>query len=178
MNSVAHDGGAGDAGDGGAGAGVARAAIDHDFDRRCMAEALALARQAFDAGEAPVGAVVVLERAIIGRGYNRTISACDPSAHAEVIAIRDAARAIGNHRLTGARLYATLEPCVMCAGAIAHARLARLVFGARDERFGAAGGALNILESPFVNHRCVITAGVEGDACAKLLKEFFVGRRR
>lgn len=155
-----------------------RAPGDNAIDRACMAEALALAQRAFDAGEVPVGAVVALDGDIIGRGYNRSIASRDPSAHAEVLAIRDAARAIGNHRLTGARLYATLEPCVMCAGAIAHARIAHLVFGARDERFGAAGGALNLLESPFVNHRCAITAGVEADACAALLKEFFLDRRQ
>lgn len=152
-------------------------AIDDAADRAFMTAALALARRAKDAGEVPVGAVVALGGDIIGRGYNRTLAACDPSAHAEVLAIRDAARTVGNHRLSGATLYATLEPCIMCAGAIAHARIARLVFGARDERFGAAGGALNILESPLMNHRCAITAGVEADACAALLKEFFAGKR-
>lgn len=166
MNSVARDGG----GDG-------RAILDRECDRIFMADALALAEQARDAGEVPVGAVVVLDGDIIGRGYNRTIDLRDPCAHAEILAIREAARAVGNHRLTGARLYATLEPCAMCAGAIAHARIAHLVFGARDERFGAAGGALNLLESPYVNHRCAITAGVEADASAALLREFFVGRR-
>jgi len=152
--------------------------VDPNFDRQCMAEALALAQRAFDAGEVPVGAVVALDGDIIGRGYNMSIAARDPSAHAEVLAMRDAARALGNHRLAGACLYVTLEPCVMCAGAAAHARIARLVFGARDERFGAAGGALNLLDSPFVNHRCAITAGVQADACAALLKEFFMIRRQ
>ncbi|MDD9856138.1 MAG: tRNA adenosine(34) deaminase TadA [Gammaproteobacteria bacterium] len=159
------------------GGGHAGIEVDHDFDRQCMAAALVMARKARDAGEVPVGAVVALRGAIIGRGRNQSIRACDPGAHAEMLAIRDAARALGNHRLAGACLYVTLEPCVMCAGAIAHARLARLVFGARDERFGAAGGALNLLESPFVNHHCAITAGLKAPDCAALLQDFFAARR-
>ena len=129
------------------------------------------------ATEVPVGAVVVLEDEIIGQGHNQTISLRDPSAHAEMQAIRAAAAAIGNHRLSGAVLYVTLEPCIMCAGAILHARLAKLVYGARDHRFGAAGSALNLLESPFLNHRCQIVAGVEADSCGELLREFFAARR-
>ncbi|MDD9856942.1 MAG: tRNA adenosine(34) deaminase TadA [Gammaproteobacteria bacterium] len=151
--------------------------IDIETDRVCMAAALDMARQARDANEVPVGAVVALDGEIIGRGYNRTVGLCDPGAHAEMLAIRDAARALGNHRLAGACLYVTLEPCVMCAGAIAHARIDRLVFGARDRRFGAAGGALNLLESPFLNHRCQVVAGIEAHQCGALLREFFACRR-
>lgn len=146
-----------------------------------MRRALDLARQAAAdtdaAAEVPVGAVVVLDDEIIGQGHNQTISLHDPSAHAEMQAIRAAAAAIGNHRLSGAVLYVTLEPCIMCAGAILHARLAKLVYGARDHRFGAAGSALNLLESPFLNHRCQIVAGVEADRCGELLREFFAARR-
>ncbi len=142
-----------------------------------MENALALARQAQAAAEVPVGAVVVLDGNIIGRGYNQPISRCDPAAHAEILAIRDAARTIGNYRLTNAALYVTLEPCIMCAGAILHARIARLVFAARDPKSGAAGGALNLLESPFLNHQCKVVAGVGAEVAGEMLREFFVGRR-
>lgn len=152
-------------------------AIDPAADRAHMAAALDMARRARAESEVPVGAVVQLDGEIIGRGHNRTIGLCDPGAHAEMLAIRDAARALGNHRLAGACLYVTLEPCIMCAGAIAHARIARLVFGARDPRFGAAGGALNLLESPFLNHRCEVVAGMEAEQCGALLREFFACRR-
>ena len=148
-----------------------------DIDRGFMAHALELAHCAQAAAEVPVGAVVVLGDEIIGRGYNQPIHLCDPSAHAEMLAIRAAAAAIGNHRLSGATLYVTLEPCIMCAGAILHARIARLVYGARDPKFGAAGSALNLLESPFSNHRCAVIAGVEAGRCGELLTGFFAARR-
>ena len=142
-----------------------------------MAKAIELARRAQAAGEVPVGAVVVVDGEIIGRGYNQPIGRCDPGAHAEMLAIRDAAKTIGNYRLTGATLYATLEPCIMCAGAILQARIARLVYAARDEKAGAAGGALNLLQSPFLNHQCEITAGVEAQRCGELLTDFFAAKR-
>lgn len=142
-----------------------------------MQHAIALAERARDENEVPVGAVVVLNDDIIGRGYNRPRGLCDPSAHAEVLAIRDAAKRIGNYRLTDAALFVTKEPCVMCAGAILHARLARLVFGVRDEQFGAAGGAVNLLAAPFHPHQCHITAGVEAARCGALLSDFFAARR-
>ena len=148
-----------------------------DSDRRLMRHALALAEQARDANEVPVGAVVTLDGDIIARAHNRTIADCDPTAHAEILALRAAARAIGNHRLSGASLYVTLEPCAMCAAAIAHARIHHLIFGARDEQSGAAGSALNLLESPFLNHHCQITAGVEAARCGELLADFFAARR-
>ena len=147
------------------------------LDRRHMAHALALAEQARDAEEVPVGAVVALGDEIVGRGHNQTITQCDPGAHAEMLAIRDAAHAIGNHRLNGASLYVTLEPCIMCAGAILHARITRLIFGAPDKKSGAAGSALNLLESPFLNHRCKVIGGVEAERCGELLVGFFAERR-
>lgn len=147
------------------------------IDRGFMAHALEMAQLAHSAAEVPVGAVVVLDGKIIGRGFNRPIQCCDPSAHAEMLAIRAAAAAIGNYRLPGASLYVTLEPCVMCAGAIVHARIARLVYGARDPKSGAAGSALNLLESPFLNHRCKVIAGVEAKRCGQLLSAFFAARR-
>ena len=152
---------------------AARAAMDHQQ----MESALELARRARTAGEVPVGAVVALEDKIIGRGYNQPIGSCDPCAHAEILAIRDAARRIGNYRLNGAVLYTTLEPCIMCAGAILHARIARLVFAARDEQSGAAGSALNLLQSPFLNHRCQVIAGIGAAPAGELLRDFFAGRR-
>ena len=142
-----------------------------------MATALDLARLAEEEGEVPVGAVVVADETVIGRGYNRCIPDCDPSAHAEIKAIRDAAKSIGNHRLAGATLYVTLEPCIMCAGAILHARIDRLVYAAPDHRFGAAGSALNLLDSPFLNHSCHVTAGVCAEESSALLKAFFAKRR-
>ena len=149
-------------------------------DREFMLQALALADEArrdLSTPEVPVGAVVVRGGEVIGRGKNRSINDHDPTAHAEIVALRDAAKNIGNHRLTDADLYVTLEPCIMCAGAILHARVARLIFAARDEKFGAAGGALNLLESPFLNHQCKIVAGIESDKATEMLKEFFTKRR-
>lgn len=148
-----------------------------EVDCEYMAQALELAQQAWEAGEVPVGAVVVLQQKIIGRGYNQSIRRCDPSAHAEVLALRHAARALGNYRLTNASLYVTLEPCVMCAGAILHARIARLVYGARDAKFGSAGSLLNIPEAPFFNHRCKIISGVCEAQCGQMMEAFFATKR-
>lgn len=151
--------------------------VDH-ADEACMARALALARQAERAGEVPVGAVLVINEEVIGEGYNRPILSHDPTAHAEIIALRDAAHRIGNYRLTGSTLYVTLEPCPMCAGAIIHARVARLVFGASDLRSGAAGSVFDLLPSDHrFNHRTECVGGVSADACGELLREFFRRKR-
>lgn len=128
-------------------------------------------------GEVPVGAVVELNGEIIGTGHNQNRSLNDPSAHAEIIALRNAARHIGNYRLNGASLYVTLEPCVMCAGAILHARIKRVIYAAADERWGAAGSVANVLESPLLNHQCAITAGIAKQQAGSLLKDFFTARR-
>ncbi len=142
-----------------------------------MREALALAREAERAGEVPVGAVVVLDGRVIGRGRNSPIARNDPTAHAEMLAIRQAAAAIGNYRLEGAALYATLEPCVMCAGALVHARIARLVFGARDLRFGGVRSKFRLADAEVLNHRVEVVEGMLGAECAELMQAFFAGRR-
>jgi tRNA(adenine34) deaminase len=146
-------------------------------DAGFMALAMEEARIAGREGEVPVGAVVVAGGRVVGLGHNRSIPDHDPSAHAEIVALRAAAATLGNHRLTGATLYVTLEPCIMCAGAILHARIERLVYAAPDPRFGAAGSALNLLDSPFLNHRSRVTAGVLRDQAAELLEGFFADRR-
>jgi tRNA(adenine34) deaminase len=146
-------------------------------DERWMAEALLLAREAGACGEVPVGAVVVVGSEVVGRGSNQPIAAVDPTAHAEIVALREAARRIGNYRLEGAVLYCTLEPCVMCAGALVHARVTRVVFGARDLRFGGVRSKFRLADSDILNHRVEVTEGVMGVECAALLHEFFQGRR-
>ena len=146
-------------------------------DLRYMERALALADAAARQGEVPVGAVVVLDGRVIGEGWNRPITQHDPSAHAEIVALRKAAAAIGNYRLVGASLYVTLEPCAMCSGAILHARLSRVVFGAFDPRTGAAGSVLDVLNTNKLNHRVEILGGVRADACAHQLQAFFRERR-
>ena len=143
-----------------------------------MREALALAGLAEAHGEVPVGAVVVTDGAIIGRGYNQPITSHDPSAHAEIIAMRDAAARIGNYRLTGCQLYVTLEPCVMCAGAIMHARIARLVFGASDPKTGACGSVVDLFAQASLNHHAVVVRGVLGAECGARLSAFFSQRRQ
>jgi tRNA(adenine34) deaminase len=143
-----------------------------------MAEALALAREAQARGEVPVGAVVVRDGVIIGRGGNAPIAHSDPTGHAEIGALRDAARRVGNYRLPGCDLYVTLEPCPMCAGAIMHARIARLVFGARDPKTGACGSVVDLFAQPRLNHHAVVFGGVEAEACGQLLSAFFATRRR
>lgn len=147
-----------------------------------MHAALEQARLAWDAGEVPVGAVLVVQGEIVGRGYNQPISACDPSAHAEVMALRDAGQRLANYRLPGSTLYVTLEPCVMCSGAIMHARVSRLVYGARDPKTGAQGSVLDLfgeLSGPVsrLNHHCTVTSGVLADECGAMLSAFFAERR-
>ena len=142
-----------------------------------MREALALALQAEAAGEAPVGAVVVAGGEIAGRGRNSSISECDPTAHAEVLALRDAARKLGNYRLEDAALYVTLEPCVMCAGALVTARIQTLVFGARDLRFGGVRSKFRLADSDLLNHRVEVIEGVMAVECVEVLKRFFEQRR-
>jgi len=142
-----------------------------------LRQAIALAREAEAAGEVPVGAVVVREGRVIGRGSNSPISLNDPTAHAEILALREAAAAIGNYRLEGATLYVTLEPCVMCAGALVQARIERLVFGTRDLRFGGVRSKFRLADADVLNHRAEIIEGVLGAECAELLERFFSTRR-
>ncbi|GAB6196606.1 tRNA adenosine(34) deaminase TadA [Lysobacter xanthus] len=144
-----------------------------------MREALALAAHARDAhDEIPVGALVVdASGAVIGRGWNRNIGEHDPSAHAEIVAMREAGRALGNHRLTGATLYVTLEPCAMCAMAMVHARLSRVVFGAHDPKTGAAGSVFDLLQHPRHNHRLDVQGGVLGDEAGAMLTAYFRAKR-
>jgi tRNA(adenine34) deaminase len=146
-------------------------------DERHMEAALALAREAATLDEVPVGAVVVLDGEIIGRGCNQPISRSDPTAHAEIVALRDAAKRLGNYRMPGATLYVTLEPCVMCSGAIMHARIARVVFGARDPKTGAAGSVIDLFAENRLNHHAEVTGGVLAEACGSLLSGFFAARR-
>ena len=129
-------------------------------------------------GEIPVGAIVVAGDRIVGRGHNRSIGLSDPTAHAEVMALRDAGARIGNYRLPETIMYVTLEPCPMCAGALLHARVGNLVFGARDSEIGAAGSAMYLLESPLTNHRCQVIAGILETDCSERLEQFFALRRR
>jgi tRNA(adenine34) deaminase len=142
-----------------------------------MLEALELAREAARAGEVPVGAVVALNGAVIGRGRNSPIGLSDPTAHAEILALREAAAALRNYRLEGATLYSTLEPCVMCAGALVAARVARLVFGARDLRFGGVRSKFHLADSALLNHRVEVIEGAGGVECAELMRRFFETRR-
>ncbi len=151
--------------------------IENDADTVWMQEALTLAQQAEKVGEVPVGAVVVKDGAIVARGWNHPIAAQDPTAHAEIEAMRAAARSLGNYRLTDTVLYVTLEPCAMCAGAMVHARVRRLVFGAADPRAGAAGSVFNVVQAAPLNHRLEVTAGVMAEECGELLKRFFAQRR-
>lgn len=146
-------------------------------DEDYMRQALDLAVKAERDGEVPVGAVVVFEGEIVGRGRNSPISLVDPTAHAEILAIQDAAAALGNYRLPGATLYSTLEPCVMCAGALVAARIGTLVFGARDLRFGGVRSKFRIADSDLLNHRVEIVEGVLGPECVKLLQRFFEAAR-
>lgn len=147
------------------------------WDEVWMKEALRLAQRAQDAGEIPVGAVVVHQQRIVGRGFNRNIADRDPSAHAEIVALREAGAALGNHRLSDCEMFVTLEPCAMCAGAIVHARLSRLVYGADDPKAGAVHSVLQVVNHSGLNHRLEVRAGVLSGACAALLQEFFRARR-
>ena len=154
------------------------AAVQAAADLGFMHEALSIARAAAQRGEVPVGAVVVREGAVIGRGGNSPIAHNDPTAHAEIAALRDAARALGNYRLPGCTLYVTLEPCAMCAGAIQHARLARVVFAAADPKTGACGSVVDLFAEPRLNHHASVTGGVAAAESAALLGAFFAARRR
>jgi len=146
-------------------------------DIEFMRRALALARHAQTAGEVPIGAVVVQNGEIVGEGWNQPIRAHDPSAHAEIVALRAAAAHLRNYRLPGATLYVTLEPCAMCAGAIVQARVARVVFGAPDPKAGACGSVFSLLDSSQLNHRAETLSGVLGEECGELLRQFFRERR-
>ncbi len=143
-----------------------------------MRHALAQARNAWAMGEVPVGAVIVKDGQIIATGFNQPISSHDPTAHAEVVALRAAARVMNNYRLPGCELYVTLEPCAMCVGAILHARLARVVYGASDPKTGASGSVMNIFEQEALNHQTEIQGGVMAKECGDLLREFFSERRK
>ncbi len=147
-------------------------------DEDYMREALVQARLAREKGEVPVGAVVVKAGAIVGRGYNQPISSHDPSAHAEVMALRDAARNVGNYRLVDSTLYVTFEPCAMCAGAIFHARVKRVVYGAAEYKTGAAGSIVNLFAEPKLNFHAEIEGGLLAEECGKLVSDFFAERRR
>ena len=146
-------------------------------DELHMREALALAEEAERAGEVPVGAVVVLDGRIVGRGHNQPIAANDPTAHAEIIALREAARLLANYRLDGASLYVTMEPCVMCAGAIVHARVHRLVFAARDLRFGGVRSKFRLADSDLLNHQTIVVEGVCAAEATSMIQGFFARRR-
>ena len=146
-------------------------------DEILMRAALDEARAAADAGEVPIGAVAVLGGQIVGRGQNRVLRDQDPTGHAEIVAMRRAAAAIRNYRLLDCELYVTLEPCAMCAGAMIHARLGRLIYGAADPKAGAAGSVLEVLNHPLLNHRMPVTSGVLADDCGALLRDFFRDRR-
>jgi tRNA(adenine34) deaminase len=150
---------------------------DNDLHESWMGIALEEAVRARELGEVPIGAVVVLDGVIVGRGCNRPISAHDPTAHAEIDAIRDAALRVGNYRLTGATLVVTIEPCLMCIGAFVHARIARLVFGAREPRTGAIESTARAAELPGHNHRFEVVGGVRDEECRALMKAFFRDRR-
>lgn len=148
----------------------------HD-DAAWMEQALELARLAAAAGEVPVGALVIKDGDIVGRGHNRNLLDNDPTAHAEIVALREAGLRLGNHRLPGCWMVATIEPCSMCAGAMVHARIARLVYGAADPKAGAAGSLLQVVNHPGLNHRIEITSGVLAGRCTEILQEFFRRKR-
>jgi tRNA(adenine34) deaminase len=142
-----------------------------------MRRALALARQAAASGEVPIGAVVVRDGVVLGEGWNQPISSADPTAHAEIVALRAAGRALGNYRVGPATLYVTIEPCTMCAGALVHARIDKLVFGARESRAGAVRSVARVLDLPTLNHRVAVDEGVCATECAALIQQFFRGKR-
>jgi tRNA(adenine34) deaminase len=157
--------------------GVFSRAMTVTSDELWMDEAVRQAELARAAGEVPIGAVIVAGDVIVGRGFNQPIGVGDPTAHAEILAIRDAARAVGNYRLTGATLYVTIEPCLMCVGAIVHARIGRLVYGAADAKSGAVESTVRAGELPGLNHRFTVTAGVREAACRETIQAFFRERR-
>jgi tRNA(adenine34) deaminase len=142
-----------------------------------MEEALRSAQRALQMGEVPVGAIVVCEEKIVGRGWNQNITSSDPTAHAEVMALREAGATVGNHRLAECELFATIEPCPMCAGALVHARIKRLIYGAADSKAGAVESVMQVLNHPQLNHRMEVRSGVLAGRCAELLQTFFKNRR-
>lgn len=146
-------------------------------DQYFMSLALEQGQLAYDAGEVPVGAIVVLENEVIGRGYNQPITSLDPSAHAEVVALREAAKNIGNYRLAGATLYVTVEPCTMCSGCLVHARIKRLVYAATEPKAGVVESAMEILSSPFLNHKVETCSGIMAQEASSLMSDFFKMRR-
>ena len=146
-------------------------------DELWMEEALRAAQRALEAGEVPVGAVVICDDKIIGRGWNRNITSSDPAAHAEIVALREAGSVLGNHRLEDCDLFATIEPCAMCAGALVHARIKRLVYGADDPKAGAVHSVMQVLNHPQLNHNVDVRSGVLAGRCAELLQTFFKSRR-
>jgi tRNA(adenine34) deaminase len=150
---------------------------DNDNDELWMEEALRAAQRALEAGEVPVGAVVVCDGRIVGRGWNRNITDSDPTAHAEIVALREAGAAVGNHRLASCDLFATIEPCSMCAGALVHARIKRLIYGADDPKAGAVQSVMQVLNHPQLNHKVEVRNGVLAGRCAELLQSFFKCRR-
>ena len=143
-----------------------------------MDAALEQARRALDADEVPIGAVLVIDGSIVARGYNQPIGACDPTAHAEMLVLREAARAVGNYRLTSADVYVTLEPCLMCVGALVHARVRSVVYGADEPKTGALVSAMRALDTAGLNHRFHVTGGVRQEAARELIQEFFRKKRR
>ncbi|MFL6310800.1 MAG: tRNA adenosine(34) deaminase TadA [Terriglobales bacterium] len=147
-------------------------------DAAWMERALELAGLAAEAGEVPVGALVIKDGEIVGQGHNRNLLDNDPTAHAEIVALRQAAARLGNHRLTGCTMVATIEPCSMCAGALIHARIARLVYGAADPKAGAAGSILQVINHASLNHRMELTAGVLAEKCSEILQKFFRQKRQ
>ncbi|MGC2744850.1 MAG: tRNA adenosine(34) deaminase TadA [Candidatus Angelobacter sp.] len=147
-------------------------------DAAWMEQALELAGLAAEAGEVPVGALVIRDGEIIGQGHNRNLLDNDPTAHAEIVALRQAAARMGNHRLVGCTMVATIEPCSMCAGALIHARIARLVYGANDPKAGAAGSTVQVINHPSLNHRMEVTAGVLAGRCSEILQNFFRKKRQ
>ncbi len=156
---------------------VATGEVFSEADEQWMREAITLARSAGDADEVPVGAVLVQDGRVIGRGCNLPIGTSDPTAHAEIVALRNAAAALNNYRLPGSTLYVTLEPCMMCAGAMIHARVERVVFGARDPKTGAAGSMFDLLGTDKLNHRITVAGGLLAQECGGLLTAFFARRR-
>ncbi|MGH9516337.1 MAG: tRNA adenosine(34) deaminase TadA [Terriglobales bacterium] len=148
-----------------------------EHDELWMQEALRAAQRALDLGEVPIGAVVVFEGKIVGRGFNRNLADSDPTAHAEVMALREAGAALGNHRLGNCDLFVTIEPCAMCAGAMVHARVRGLIYGADDPKAGAVHSVMHVLNHPALNHKVEVRRGVLARQCAELLQEFFRSRR-
>ena len=151
--------------------------IDGADDARLMREAVVEARRARDRDEVPVGAIVVLDGVVVGRGCNQPVRVVDPTAHAEIVALRAAARTVGDYRLTGAAIYVTVEPCLMCAGAIVHARIGHLVYGAPEPKTGAVRSTMQVLDHPSLNHRVEVVGGVLERECRELIQAFFAERR-